>query len=108
MTITPTSTDHSQGPENAPITLIEYGDYECPYCGETYYTVKKLQQELGDKLRFIFRNYPWQELHPHAFNASLAVETAGLQGKFWEMYDRVFEHQEELDDASLLQYAREL
>lgn len=104
----PISSDHAQGPANAPITLIEYGDYECPYCWDTYYTIKTLQHQLGNKLQFIFRNYPRQELHPHAFNASLAVETAGLQGKFWEMYDLVFTHQEALDDASLLQYARDL
>ncbi|MDR0863612.1 MAG: DsbA family protein [Candidatus Symbiothrix sp.] len=100
-----TSSDHAQGASGAPITLVEYGDYQCPYCGEAYYIVKKLQQKLGDKLQFVFRNYPLQELHEHAVHAAIAAETAGLEGKFWEMHDIIFENQRRLDDASLVQYA---
>ena len=100
--------DHVQGSANAPVTLVEYGDYKCPYCGQAYPIVKRVQKELGDKLRFVFRNYPLPDLHPHALHAALASEAAGLQGKFWEMHDKLFEEQRQLDDASILSYAQEL
>ncbi|MDR0833413.1 MAG: DsbA family protein [Candidatus Symbiothrix sp.] len=100
--------DHVQGSANAPVTLVEYGDYQCPYCGQAYPIVKRVQQELGDKLRFVFRNYPLPDLHPHALHAALASEAAGQQGKFWEMHDLLFEQQRQLDDASLLRYAQEI
>jgi protein-disulfide isomerase len=97
--------DHRQGPENAPVTLLEYGDYECPYCGEAYPIVKEIQRRLGDRLRFVFRNFPLTQSHPHAQHAAEAAEAAAGQEKFWEMHDYLFEHQRALDDAHLVQYA---
>ena len=100
--------DHSQGNADAPIQLVEYGDYQCPYCGRAYPIVKQLQQQLGDDLRFIFRNFPLSEIHPQAKQAAIASEAAGLQGKFWEMHDVLFEHQHQLTHFSLVHYAKEL
>ena len=97
--------DHQQGPETAPVTLVEYGDYECPYCGQAYPIVKEIQRRLGDQLRFVFRNFPLTQSHPHAEHAAEAAEAAAVQGKFWEMHDSLFEHQRALDDAHLVQYA---
>jgi len=100
--------DHAQGPAGAPVTLVEYGDFECPYCGRAYPIVKQLQQRLGSRLRFIFRNFPLKEIHPHAEHAAEAAEAAGAQGKFWEMHDRLFERQFALEDSSMLEYAADL
>ena len=100
--------DHIQGPAGAPITLVEYGDYECPYCGEAYPIVKDLQKELGDRIRFVFRNFPLTTAHPHAQNAAEAAETAAMQGRFWEMHDLLYENQEKLDEAALIGYASKL
>ena len=97
--------DHSQGPAGAPVTLVEYGDYECPSCGAAYPIVKAIQEELGDRLRFVFRNYPLDEPHPHAVHAAEAAEAAAAQDRFWEMHDTLFEHQRALDDRHLLKYA---
>lgn len=97
--------DHSQGPEVAPVTLVEYGDYECPYCGQAFPIVKNIQKHLGDKLHFVFRNFPITQVHPHAQHAAEAAEAAGAQGKFWEMHDCLYEHQRELNDSRLSQYA---
>src|SRR5262245_8833194 len=95
--------DHAQGPADAPVTLVEYGDFECPYCGEAYPIVKALQQRLGERLRFVFRNFPLANAHPHAEHAAEAAEAAGAQGedRFWAMHDRLYEHQRALDDAHL-------
>lgn len=100
--------DHVRGVASAPVTLVEYGDYECPHCGRAYPIVKQVQQPLGPRLRFVFRNFPLRESHPHAQRAAEAAEAAGAQGKFWEMHDRLFERQFALDDASVAEYAREL
>src|SRR5258708_25707255 len=100
--------DHRQGPENAPVTLVEYGDYECPYCGQAYPIVKEIQRRLGDRLRFVFRNFPLTQSHPHAQHAAEAAEAAAGQDKFWEMHDRLFERQFALEDSSLAEYAAEL
>ncbi len=100
--------DHSQGPADAPVTLVEYGDYECPYCGQAYPIVQEVQQRMGDRLRFVFRNFPLAQLHPHAQHAAEAAEAAAAQGRFWEMHDTLFEHQHHLDDDHLVQYARQL
>ena len=97
--------DHRRGPENAPVTLVEYGDYECPYCGKAYPIVKEIERRLGDRLRFVFRNFPLTQSHPHAEHAAEAAEAAAGQEKFWEMHDYLFEHQQALDDAHLVQYA---
>lgn len=98
--------DHVIGLAHAPVTLIEYGDYECPYCKKAYYIVQEVQKELGDKLRFVFRNFPLTEIHPYAMHAAIAAEVAASQGKFWEMHDLLFENQEYLDDSYLIQYAK--
>jgi protein-disulfide isomerase len=100
--------DHIQGPDTAPVTLVEYGDYQCPYCGAAYPIVKRVQQRLGDRLRFVFRNFPLSEIHPLALGAAEAAEAAGAQGKFWEMHDRLFENQRALDPSHLVQSARAL
>ena len=85
--------DHTEGPADAPLTLVEYGDYQCPYCGAAYPVVKRLQRTMGKKLRFVFRNFPLTEMHPYALIAAEAAEAAALQGKFWEMHDLLFEQQ---------------
>src|SRR5687767_15469357 len=100
--------DHSQGSPTAPLTLVEYGDYECPHCGAAYPVVKKLQKKLGSRLRFVFRNFPLTTIHDHAEHAAEAAEAAGAQNKFWEMHDLIFEHQDELEDDQILEYARSL
>jgi protein-disulfide isomerase len=100
--------DHIRGPVTAPVTLVEYGDYECPHCGQAYPIVKRLQDRLGPRLRFVFRNFPLRETHPHAEHAAEAAEAAGAQGGFWQMHDRLFERQFALDDADLVEYARDL
>jgi len=97
--------DHIQGPSDAPIMLLEYGDYECPYCGKAYPVVKQIQSELNGRLRFAFRNFPLNTIHPHASVAAQAAEAAAAQGKFWEMHDLLYEHQDELAEADMVQYA---
>lgn len=99
--------DHSQGSDNAAITLVEYGDYQCGYCGEAYTFVKEAQDALGDDLRFVFRNFPLAEAHPHATAAAQAAEAAAAQGKFWEMHDRLYENQQALSSSDLMGYAKE-
>jgi len=100
--------DHIRGPIDAPAALVEYGDYECPYCGAAYPIIKTIQQRLGNRLCFAFRNFPLANAHPHAEHAAEAAEAAGAQGKFWEMHDLLFENQEALDDEDLAQYAASL
>jgi protein-disulfide isomerase len=100
--------DHAQGPEGAPVTLVEYADYECPYSHRAYHVLKGLQRELGDQLRFVYRNFPLRDIHPHAQQAAEAAEAAANQGKFWEMHDFLFEHQQALDGEHLDQYAAQL
>ncbi len=101
--------DHIEGPSNAPLTLVEYGDYQCPYCGAAYPEVKKVQKELGSKLRFVFRNFPITSSHEFAEHAAEIAEAAGAQGKFWEMHDFLYEHQDLLgDDNSIFAYAEKL
>jgi protein-disulfide isomerase len=100
--------DHIQGPADAPLTLLEYGDYECPYCGQAYPIVKQLQKQLGDRLRFVFRTFPITTAHPHSEQAAEAAEAANGQGRFWEMHDYLYEHQQHLDDSDLHAYAEQL
>jgi protein-disulfide isomerase len=97
--------DHAKGPPDAPVTLIEYGDYECPYCGKAYPAVRRIQKKLGDKVRFVFRNFPLNTIHEHASQAAQAAEAAAAQGKFWEMHDLLYANQENLADVDLRQYA---
>ncbi len=102
------SRDHVQGPAVAPVTLLEYGDYQCPYCGAAHPVVKALQGHLGDNLRFAFRHFPLATIHEYAEGAAEAAEAAGAQGKFWQMHNTLFENQPALDFDSLLGYAEEL
>jgi protein-disulfide isomerase len=99
--------DHVIGPANAPVTLVEYGDYECPYCGAAHPVVEEIRRQLGNELRFAFRHFPLTRVHPHAEHAAEAAEAAGAQGrpKFWQMHNTLFEHQNALDDAYLEIYA---
>jgi protein-disulfide isomerase len=106
LSIPVTEKDHAQGRPDAPVTLVEYGDYECPYCGKAYPVVKELQRRMGDRLRFVFRNFPLNTLHEHAGVAAQAAEAAAAQGKFWEMHDILYENQQELADVQ--QYALRL
>lgn len=100
--------DHVQGLPDALVTLVEYGDYQCSYCGEAYPIVKRLQARLGADLRFVFRNFPLTEVHRHAAAAAQTAEAASLQNRFWEMHDMLYENQNALDDVDLLRYARYL
>lgn len=100
--------DHSEGPADAPVTLVEYGDYECPHCGRAYPIVKQVQKHFGAKLRFVFRNFPLTELHPNAEAAAETAEFAATKGKFWEMHDTIFENQRHLSDSTLARLAQEL
>ncbi len=90
--------DHSEGPSNARMVLVEYGDYQCPYCGAAYPIVKQIQKELGTRLRFVFRNFPLTSSHPEAEWAAETAEAAAAQGKFWEMHDFLYENQASLPD----------
>ena len=100
------SNDHTQGPSDAPVTLVEYGDYECPHCARAHPVLKLVLRRLGDRLRFVFRNFPLTELHPHAELAAEAAEAAGTRGRFWEMHDMIYDHQREgLEAEDLAQYA---
>ncbi len=103
-----TNQDHIQGSNNAPIKLVEYGDYQCSYCGEAYPIIKAIQQNLGKDLELVFRNFPLSEMHPDAENAAKAAEAAALQNKFWEMHDMLYENQQQLDESHLVQYAKKL
>jgi protein-disulfide isomerase len=100
--------DHLQGPATASATLVEYGDYECPYCRAAVVIVQELQRLLPDQLRFVFRHFPLENLHPHARRAAEAAEAAGAQEKFFEMHAALFEHQTALEDEDLIRYAAEL
>jgi protein-disulfide isomerase len=102
------SIDHIQGNINAPIELVEYGDYQCPHCGRAYPIIKNIQKKLGNKISFVFRNFPLSEIHPNAMNAAVAAEAASAQDKFWEMHDIIFENQGHLSDVDLIKYAVKL
>jgi protein-disulfide isomerase len=97
--------DHIQGKSDARVTLVEYGDYECPYCGQAYMIVKEIQKQLKDQLRFVFRNFPLTQIHPHAQQTAEAAEAAGVQKKFWDMHDILYENQQALDYYHLVEYA---
>ena len=97
--------DHIQGPDTATVTLVQYGDYECPYTRRSTWVVQAIQQQLGDQLRFVYRNFPLTEIHPHALHTAFAAEAADAQGKFWEMHNYIFHHQHTLEDADLEQFA---
>jgi Na+/H+ antiporter NhaA len=100
--------DHIRGSEDAPVTFVEYGDYQCPYCGLAEVIIRDLLESFGDDLRYVWRNLPLNDVHPNAQMAAEAAEAAGAQGKFWEMHDKLIEHQEDLSPRDLRQYAEEL
>jgi protein-disulfide isomerase len=100
--------DNVRGPDDALVTLVEYGDYECPHCARAHPIVERVRRRLGDRLRFVFRDFPLGEMHPHAVHAAEAAAEAAVQGRFWEMHDALFEHQDALDDRSLVHHAESL
>src|SRR5438445_314673 len=103
-----TADDHVQGPVEAEVTLLQYGDYECPYTRMSRHSVHALQREYPENLRFVFRHFPLAEIHPHARAAAGAAEAAAAQGDFWTMHEYLFEHQHALEDSHLHQYALDL
>jgi protein-disulfide isomerase len=103
-----TERDHASGPKNAPVTLLEYGNFECIHCGRAYPVIKQVRKLLGDDLRFVFRHFPPVKTHPHSLRAAEAAEAAGAQGKFWQMHDELFTHQQALEDHDLSRYARRI
>ena len=103
-----TAEDHIQGLESADVTLVEYGDYQCPHCGHAYPVVHQVQKQFGKRLRFVFRNFPLSEMHPQAEAAAEVAEFAGAQGKFWEMHDKLYENQERLGEALFLDLGERL
>ena len=103
-----TSDDHVQGPIDAAVTLAQYGDYECPHTRMSRHSVHQLQREYPDRLRFVFRHFPLEAIHPHARSAGTAAEAAGAQTDFWRMHEYLFEHQKALAESDLHRYALEL
>ena len=103
-----TSDDHVQGEPDAAVTLVQDGDYECPYTRMSRHAVHQLQREFPDSLRFVFRHFPLEEIHPHARSAAMAAEAAGAQTDFWTMHEYLFEHQNQLEEQDLQTYAVEL
>jgi len=103
-----TGRDHVLGPATAAVTLVEYGDFECPYCGKTEKVLAELRRQYGDRLRLVFRHFPLREIHPHAVAAALVSEAAADHGLFWEAHDLLFRHQLALTDADLSRYGEEL
>lgn len=103
-----TANDHVIGNEKAEITLIEYGDYQCPYCRQAHYFIQKLIKELGYNFRYVFRHFPMRNAHEFALLTSQAVEAAGLQGKFWEMHEILYDEQLRVDDESIFDLAEEI
>lgn len=110
MSLKPTvsNADHAQGNMDADLVIVEYGDYQCPYCGAAYPILKKLMSQFGDQIKFVFRNFPLSEMHQYARAAALAAEAAGLQGKFWEMHDAIYENQRALNEMLLMKLAEKL
>ena len=102
------SRDHSRGPARAQVTVVEYGDFECPHCGTAYWIVKEIERRLPREVRVVYRHFPLTKIHPHAEPAAEISEAAAQHGKFWPMHDMLFEHQDALDDESLVAYAEVL
>jgi diadenylate cyclase len=100
--------DHARGPTDAPVTLVKYGDYECPYCGQLHPALRELRERAGERVRFVFRHFPLDSAHPHARRAALAAGAAASQGRFWEMHDLLYENQDELGEDDLTRHAAAL
>ena len=105
LSVAVSKSDHALGPEDAPVTLVEYGDYQCPFCADMHVMIKSIAKNMGPQLRFVFRHMPLLEMHPYAQHAAEAAEAAGAQGKFWEMHDAIFLQQSELGSDLLHQIA---
>jgi len=105
LTVPVNERDHTLGPTNAPVTLVEYGDFECPHCGRANPIMQGIRRYMGDHIRFVYRHFPLAEAHPHAESAAEAAEGAGVQGRFWEMQDVLFRNQHALEPEDLLLYA---
>jgi protein-disulfide isomerase len=101
-------TDHTLGPAHAPVVVVEYGDFQCPTCKQAAPSVKLLLQRFPNRVLFVYRHFPLEEPHPHALGAAEAAECAGEQGKFWQMHDLLFEHQDRLAPKHLHEYAQQL
>ena len=99
--------DHIRGPDDAPVTLVEYGDFECPYCGLAESVIRELLSQRGD-VRYVWRHLPLNDVHPNAQRAAEATEAAAKQDAFWDMHDRLLDHQDALTDDDLQGYARDL
>jgi protein-disulfide isomerase len=108
LAVPPEPTDHFLGSEHARVTLLEYGDFECPSCKVATQTPKLLLERFPSRIRFIYRHFPLEEAHPHALMAAEASEAAGAQGKFWQMHDLLFQNQAHLKDRDLYRYAGEV
>jgi protein-disulfide isomerase len=102
------SRDNFTGYPSASVELVQYGDFQCEHCGGVYMSVKLIQQYLGDKLKFVFRHFPLITVHRYALDAAVATEAAGLQGKFWEMHDLIFENQKYLIKSSFSKFAEKI
>jgi protein-disulfide isomerase len=100
--------DHIRGPATAPLTLVEYLDFECPFCAKATGVGPELRAHFGDRLRYVVRHLPLPDVHPHAEQAAMAAEAAGAQGRFWEMHDLLFAHQDKLEPEHLVRYAEKL
>lgn len=100
--------DHIQGSNQAEVTIVEYGDYQCPHCGTAHPTLKRMMAELGDQIKLVFRHFPLAESHPYARAAALTAEAAGMQGKFWEMHDALYENQHYLKEQLFSTLAEQL
>lgn len=99
------SRDHMQGSLTAPITLVQYGDYQCPHCAEAYLIIQALQQQLGEQLCFVYRHFPCHDIHPDAQHAAEAAEAAGSQDRFWQMHDCLYRNYQALSNGHLVEYA---
>ncbi|GGI24106.1 DsbA family protein [Pedobacter mendelii] len=98
--------DHVEGGKSASIEIVEFGDYQCPYCGDAFPLIQEIQDTFGDQIKFVFRNFPLQEVHQYALSAALAAEAAALQGKFWEMHDALYENQHRIGDDLFIELAK--
>jgi len=105
LSVAVSKSDHALGPEDAPVTLVEYGDYQCPYCADMNPMIKAIAKAMGTQLRFVFRHMPLLEMHPYAQHAAEAAEAAGAQGRFWQMHDAILQQQSELGTDLLHQLA---
>lgn len=110
MSLKPTvnKNDHAQGNLNSDLVIVEYGDYQCPYCGAAYPVLKALMKEFRGQVKFVFRNFPLSEMHQYAKAAAIAAEAADLQGKFWEMHDVIYENQRNLNELYLFELAEKI